>query len=122
METDLAEVTAQGLALHISMAEDFLTEFLRLRAMPITIGCAANIANTIDAFMYHIEMAKAVLTDLTYARGTAPMKAIVARYETILYNLEKEMREQRLDYFQEICDRREEKEREGEIRRDGETN
>ena len=111
MEADLAEVTIHSLTLHIRMAEDFLSEFLHLRAMPITVGCAANIANTVDAFKYHIEMAKTVLSDLIYTRGTPPVQAITARYDSIVYNLEKEMREQRLDYLQEICERREERER-----------
>jgi hypothetical protein len=116
METDLAEVTVDGLALHVGMAEDFLADFLRLRAMPITAGSAANIATTVDAFKYHIEMARAVLADLIYTRGTPPLQAIASRYDSILYNLEKEMRGQRVDYLQEICDRREEKEREREIK------
>lgn len=111
MEADSAEVTVDGLVFHIGMAEDFLADFLRLRAMPITVGSSINIGNTVDAFKYHIDMAKAVLAELIYTCDIAPMRAITARYDSILYNLEKEMREQRLEYLQEILDRREEKDK-----------
>ncbi len=115
MEADLAEVTVDGLALHVGMAEDFLADFLRLRAMPITAGSAANIATAVDAFKYHIDMAKAVLAELIYTHSIPPLQAITARYDSIVYNLEKEMRVQRLDYLQEICDRREERDKETSV-------